>query len=174
VSLENFFRERPGLIWALGFQIVFSVVFTMMFFYFDGRAPYEEKRVRLEDVVYNPATHYVTGRVVNANDPGKYGVIVYIRPNDSSGVFFPKPFENQAVQPVAAHNGMFSVQAYSINEPGDKTAQYFCVLLVPADLKYELLIREAGGQSKNVWDVAREKAIDEKWNELTNNQEGAG
>ena len=116
-----------------------------------------------ESVVYNTATHHVTGQVVGTKKPSKLGVIVYIRQNDSTQELYPKPDENKEVQPVRP-DGSFNVQVYSSSDAriaeNDKKAQYYYVLLVPANLNYQDLKNEAIDKRINPWDYAISKAKD--------------
>jgi hypothetical protein len=119
----------------------------------------------LSDVQYDTETGMVTGAVTGVSDPRRFGVIVYIH---SAWGYFPKPYEDSAVNEVAP-DGKFTVQAFSDNEPNDKKTEMYGVLLVDKNLNYGSLAEQAESEGKPVWELAQEYASDKLWDLPTYN-----
>ena len=136
-------------------SLILAIVFFTIAILTRVYAPY------LDNVAYDPNTHHVTGKVVRAIKPSNYGVIVYIRQSDSTQELYPKPDEYKEVQPVQP-DGSFDVQVYSSSDAriaeNDKNAQYYYVLLVPANLNYQDLKDKAINKQTHPWDYAISKA----------------
>ena len=161
----KYIKDRPGLLDS----VVFLFIFTVIHYY--GPAICRilwlgPPGVHLKNVVYNTKTSYVTGNIAGTKNPDQYGVIVSIAPN-ANKEYSPRPSEDKAVQPVAKEDGSFRVQAYNANEPRDRLAQFYCVLIVPSDFDYRAL---AADPKKAVWDLAREEASYVWCDKPTNNK----
>jgi hypothetical protein len=169
VIVKEFFNNKPGLNWALIFMTVFFVLFFIAFFLLDGQKP----RVLLIDVIYDTNTNCVKGKITEIGDSRKFAVIVYIRQDDGAEEYFAKPNDTEAIHPIEM-DGSFEVWAYAYDtviRGNDKRAQYYSVLLVPADLDYKELKNGAIEKGVSVWDLAKNLALDAIWNARTRNQE---
>ena len=167
--VREFFSNRPGLNWALTFMAGFFVLFFIAFFILDG----QKTRVQLADVAYDTNTNFVRGKITEIGDSQKFAVIVYIRQDDGAKEHFAKPNDTEAMHPIEM-DGSFEVRAYAYDTViggNDKRAQYYSVLLVPADLDYKELKDRAIEQGASVWDLAKGSALDAIWNARTRNQE---
>lgn len=170
--MRNYFKERPGLPESLIFMTLFAFSFFIALNWSGLQLLINPpvKRVHLENVAYESSSSIITGYVADAAEPDKYGIIAYIKP--ASGLeYFPKPSEKLAVTRVSPDGGYFEIKAYTPgkDEANDKAAEYFCLLVVPAEFDYGAITAEAAARNTDAWELTRLQATYELWDQPTGN-----